>query len=169
MFHSKLLLLPLMSRHQCRLLSNMNTQINCSSAFKRFANASQAEVAKIREDRHEKATKQSTFWAVNVFEGKTDILKFECQVISWHITAPLTTTRCQYNSFFIRYANAISFIIYCDHLSYLDISNIAFYIVIHSFQNGIMRHHYWAVLPDVGFTATLVYNNVMLNPAFWLD
>ena len=44
----------------------MKTQINCSFAFKRFVNASQAKVAKIREDRHEKATKHSTFWAVNV-------------------------------------------------------------------------------------------------------
>ena len=49
-------------------------QINCSSAFKRFANASQADVAKIHEDTHEKTTKDSTCWAVNVLEGKTDLL-----------------------------------------------------------------------------------------------
>ena len=51
----------------------MANQINCSSAFKRFANASQADVAKIHEDTHEKATKDSTCWAVNVFEGKADL------------------------------------------------------------------------------------------------
>ena len=60
----------------------MNTQIHSSSAFKRFANTSHAEVARIREDRHEQATKQSTNWAVNVFEGKTARLNFKCQSIS---------------------------------------------------------------------------------------
>ena len=49
----------------------MNAQIHCSSAFKRFANASQADMAKIREDRFEQGRKQSTIWAVKVFEGKS--------------------------------------------------------------------------------------------------
>ena len=48
------------------LLSTMKTQINCSFAFKRFVNASQAIVAKIQEDRHEKVMRHSTFLAVNV-------------------------------------------------------------------------------------------------------
>ena len=65
---------PRCSRHSCRLLITIANQINCSSAFKRFANASQADVAKIHEDTHEKATKDSTCWAVNVLEGKTDLL-----------------------------------------------------------------------------------------------
>ena len=44
----------------------MKTQSNYSFAFKRFVNANQAKVAKIRENKHEKATRHSTFWAVNV-------------------------------------------------------------------------------------------------------
>ena len=44
--------------------ANMNTQIHCSSAFKRFANASQADMAKICEDWFEQGTKQSTIWSV---------------------------------------------------------------------------------------------------------
>ena len=47
-------------------LTMMKTQINCSFAFKRFVNANQAKVAKIPKNKHEKATRHSTFWAVNV-------------------------------------------------------------------------------------------------------
>ena len=48
----------------------MNSQINASFTFKRFASATNADVIKIREDRHEARTKQSTKWAVKTFEGK---------------------------------------------------------------------------------------------------
>ena len=65
---------PRYSRQSCRLLITIANQINCSSAFKRFANASQVDVAKIHEDTHEKATKDSICWAVNVLVGKTDLL-----------------------------------------------------------------------------------------------
>ena len=47
----------------------MNSQINTSYTFKRFASASAADVIKIREDRHEEGTKKATKWAVNVFQG----------------------------------------------------------------------------------------------------
>ena len=60
-----------------KLTVNMNTQIHCSSVFKRFANASQADVTKIREDRFEQGTKKATSWAVKVFEGKT--VKLNCK------------------------------------------------------------------------------------------
>ena len=50
----------------------MNSQINASLRFKRFAKASNAEVMKIREDRHEEGTKKATKWAVNVFKGKNE-------------------------------------------------------------------------------------------------
>ena len=45
----------------------MSSQINASFTFKRFATATNADVVRIREDRHEKATKESTKWAVKVF------------------------------------------------------------------------------------------------------
>ena len=61
---SLLLLLPYQT--QFHLLGTMKPQINYSFAFKRCVNANQAKVAEIREDKHEKATKHSTFWAVNV-------------------------------------------------------------------------------------------------------
>ena len=44
----------------------MKPQINYSFAFKRCINKNQAKVAKIQDDKHEKATRHSTFWAVNV-------------------------------------------------------------------------------------------------------
>ena len=47
----------------------MNSQINASTSFKRSANASDADIAKIREDRHETRTKNATKWATNVFQG----------------------------------------------------------------------------------------------------
>ena len=48
----------------------MNSQHSSSVAFKRFAKTTTADITKIREDRHEQATKTATKWAVNVFEGK---------------------------------------------------------------------------------------------------
>ena len=51
-------------------LINMNSQLNASTSFKRFANASEADIAKIREDRHALRTKNATKWATNVFQGK---------------------------------------------------------------------------------------------------
>ena len=48
----------------------MNSQINAPFSFKRFATASNADIVKIREDRHEASTKNATKWAVNVFGGK---------------------------------------------------------------------------------------------------
>ena len=48
----------------------MNSQINASFSFKRFATASASEIVKICEDRHEETTKRATKWAVNVFQGK---------------------------------------------------------------------------------------------------
>ena len=48
----------------------MNSQHSSSVAFKRFAKTTTADITKIREDRHEQATKTATKWAVNAFEGK---------------------------------------------------------------------------------------------------
>ena len=48
----------------------MNSQLNSSAAFKRFAKATTADITKIREDRHEQGTKTATKWAVNVSQGK---------------------------------------------------------------------------------------------------
>ena len=48
----------------------MNSQINASTSFKSFANARDADIAKIREDRHALRTKNATKWATNVFQGK---------------------------------------------------------------------------------------------------
>ena len=48
----------------------MNSQINASTSFKRFANASDADIAKICEDRHAIKTKNDTKWPTNVFQGK---------------------------------------------------------------------------------------------------
>ena len=48
----------------------MNSQINAAFSFKRFATASNADIVKIREDRHEASTKSATKWAVNLFQGK---------------------------------------------------------------------------------------------------
>ena len=50
----------------------MSSQINASFTFKRFAKASNANVIKIREDRHEEATKKATKWAIKVFQGKNN-------------------------------------------------------------------------------------------------
>ena len=54
------------TKTQFRLLGTIKPKINCSFAFKRCVNANQAKVVEIRENKHEKATKHSTFWAVNV-------------------------------------------------------------------------------------------------------
>ena len=54
------------SGHINSLLNPYLSRLLCPFAFKRFVNANQAKVAKIREDKHEKATRHSTFWAVNV-------------------------------------------------------------------------------------------------------
>ena len=48
----------------------MNSQINSSTTFKRFANASDADIAKICEDLNAIKTKNATKWATNVFQGK---------------------------------------------------------------------------------------------------
>jgi len=44
----------------------MNSQVNFLFDFKRFKRGA-ADVAKIREYRHEEGTKHATKWAVNVF------------------------------------------------------------------------------------------------------
>ena len=51
----------------------MNSQLQAKAPFKRFANASLAEVYKIRELRHEESTKKQTKWAVNLFQGEISI------------------------------------------------------------------------------------------------
>ena len=48
----------------------MNSQIIASTSFKRFANSSDADIAKIRKDRHAIKTKNAIKWATNVFQGK---------------------------------------------------------------------------------------------------
>ena len=47
----------------------MNSQINASTSFKIFANERDADIAKIREDRHEMRTKNATKWVTNIFQG----------------------------------------------------------------------------------------------------
>ena len=47
----------------------MNSQINSSTTFKRFANASDADIAKIHEDCHEMRTKNATKGVTNIFQG----------------------------------------------------------------------------------------------------
>ena len=47
----------------------MNSQINATTSFKRFVNASDADIAKIHEDCHEMRTKNATQWVTNIFQG----------------------------------------------------------------------------------------------------
>ena len=67
------------TKTQFHLLGTMKPQINYSFAFKRCVNANQAKVAEIREDKHEKATRHSTFWAVNVVILGNIIIEQRCQ------------------------------------------------------------------------------------------
>ena len=47
----------------------MNSQINASTSFKRFANASDADIAKIYEDCHEMRTNIAMKGVTNIFQG----------------------------------------------------------------------------------------------------
>ena len=68
-----------------KITVNMNTQIHCSSAFKRFANVS---MAKIHEDRFEQGTKQSTIWAVKVLVVVVVLVAFAVGCVSVSHAAP---------------------------------------------------------------------------------
>ena len=59
----------------------MAYQFSASSSVKRFVTVSQADIIQIRQDRHEERTKNTTKWAVNLFNGKSFMIYLVFRVL----------------------------------------------------------------------------------------